>query len=98
MQEDENGNFYVEGILKELDRLLNSICFCLLGDESIERYLASDSEDYNFFEKILKLFGFENQKELDKIKAKGDYGLQIEEQKNEKSKAPAKTKANTLEL
>ncbi len=59
INQSQNTNYMIEGVLNEIDKLLTSICYCLLGEASIEAYLAESTEDSNFFEKILKLFDIE---------------------------------------
>lgn len=67
INQSQNTNYMIEGVLNELDKLLTSICYCLLGESSIETYLAESTDDSNFFEKILKLFEKEGKtKELNK--------------------------------
>lgn len=90
LEKDSNDNYLLDGVLKELDKLLNSLCYCLLGENSIESYLAEETADYNFFEKILRLFTSEHSKDLDKIRKKelfSSLDVQVPEKKIHKSKA-----------
>lgn len=87
---NKNPNFLLDGVLTEIDKLISSICLCLLReDNSIESVLAEDCEDYNFFEKILKLFKMEHSKDLDKIRSKEIY---------DSLEVPKKKKRHNLEI
>ena len=74
-QEGQNRqNFLLKGVFLELNKILNSICLCLLGNlgnEAIETMMVEDSNNYNFFEKILFMFKSEHSKEIEAIRNSG---------------------------
>lgn len=99
-KENMNPHFLLDGVLKELDKLLTSICYCLLReDNSIETFLAEETPDYNFFEKILRLFKAEHSKDLEKIRKQEIYkSLDVKTpEKNSKAKYSSKNKELSLD-
>ena len=89
-------NFLLNSVLSELDRLLNSICFCLFGNIAYEDSIFEDTNDYNFFEKILYLFRGEHSEELEALKKYELKSFDVEPQKKKPKKQ--KVKSDDFEL
>lgn len=69
--EEGQEKFLLKGVLQELDKLFNTVCYCLLGNDSAEALLVEESSNYNLFEKIMFSFKSEHSKELEAIKSSG---------------------------